>query len=386
MAKITPIFKARNQLGIVAKLTVNGQFVPNEILRDMISVEFESELFQMDKLTVTLGNPSISRPSRFEEFFRKNDLLALYGGYGPGREEFMGAGIIDTFKTNFVDQRLILEAFDGGILLTRKKDKKTDKIKIDPLTQQPIATDEEKEDTETYPGLTEVEIAEQIAKEHGMIFDGPRDATTIAGLTSKDLVREEQTEYDFLRKLAAETSFVFFVDLAPNRRQWILHFHPFEDVAQLDNEQINARIFRWNAGDKTTILALDPIIAEEELEKEGFVRVVAQILNQRDQQTFEEKIFPKEIQVIRNKVFQTADQARRFTKALARTRNESFLLSTITVIGDQELKAGQVHFLEGLKTKYLKDLSGLYRFTSVLHSMRNRGGFTSRAEITRLEP
>jgi len=265
----------------------------------------------------------------------------------------------------------------------------------------------------TYRNMTDDLVVRKVAAKYGYLADcdppekglgkkagGSGGGVVIAGgqvtkskrrtaATPTRVQTADQTDWQFLQKLAAINRFDLWVDFSLEQRQWCVHFKKRLDV---DDAGFT---FSYNGGDGS-LLEAEPDFSVKDLtnsvEVLYFDKKTKTIeLTSLEDMTKEEDVsfgtastgnysakktmgagarvrftaFGQSMEAISDKPFRSAKDAEDFIKDWLKEKERDLIVLKGKVIGETSLRPRQVHEFVGMSTR----LDGFYRLTQVKHVM-----------------
>lgn len=381
--------KENGVLAPTYRIEVNGIEFGENIYRNILEIVYESSEDAIDKLEMTFQNPEF-RLSELRMFLPGNEL-SLWVGYN-GQVQFLGRGIIYHHKVFFPNDgvsTLEVKAYPKSFQMTEKR----------PLIKKKGERNAKRKRPFVFPKSSLDKVFEHIADDWE--FEKDIDPCRI-----KNPVNQPRTmsDYDFCTRLSNLAGFYFWVN-ADEKGRWTLYF---KDPKSLVNEQEDIYMFRYNAGNKTTLFEFEPemvltkqytkIRAEytkpdgstlkayfeedkysnkwdlkaEELDEEILSSVASgtQVKVYLDDMSF---MVP-----FANSVKTDVDLQAYVDRWVKRNREE-FIMGNGKLIGVPNLRARQSHQIEGLGKIY----DGNWHFMTVRHRITESDGYTCEFDARR---
>ena len=345
------------------------------------SVEYESADGMADILRVILQNPtSRQKPQGILtdlKMFQPGNEISVRMGYGL--VEHIGRGVLIAQSPNFAQS-----GFPTIQLTAYSKDHEMMKN----------APEEGKK--RIYQKPAEIgDILETVAGRYSFEVDAPEAFELGRTLTQKAGV----SDFDFITGLANMAGAAFWVD-ADADGVWTLHWRLPDDKSRLPDQQDKERTFTYGV-ENATLFAFKPEFAI----RESVTKLKVIVRNPQKGKTFIEEFEedasehpdvaaagdPEEdvdapvatggsaklffgkfsFDIVPNKKFKTAAEVKKWAEQWFRRNRENFVTGRGKTIGIPDLRARQVHILEGIGTTY----SGPYYFARVKHKMSDSEGY-----------
>lgn len=326
-------------------LEIDGSTVGIETQNFITRASFNQNRDIMSQLELDLTCPLVDENSRTKDIFSRGRNIAIFGGWG--RQTFLGAGIIDTFRLDIQGQRMTVIARDKGKAFSRKQEK------------------------ETFEKTKDSDIVKKIAGKYGVATQLDETKAQVSR------VQSHLTDFEFIRDLAARNGYEFFFEYDVNKRQWTLHFH-----APVPNKQGQAFIYDYSAKPTSPVISFDPEVSGE-VERKAQLKLVAFLNDERGPTTIEGKVAGDASvrEVIGNIWFQNQKEAQAYFDALVKQRNETYMTARASVLGNEKLKVGEIHSFQGLTPKFFRSLDGDYRINELTHTILSGESVVFRTDL-----
>jgi hypothetical protein len=339
-------------------------------------IEFDETIGLSTALQLTLLNKDLDLIDH--RALQPGNRVDVWLGYGTDLD-YMGRVILakqlPTFpKSGF--PTLTVRGYDFSFKLMDEQSE----IKASDTTHKKLGLAQD-EEGRSFVEMTHSTMVEEIAAKWGLEVDID-PTTTIDTLVQKKGV----SDYKFVRGLANLDDRDMWIDWSRDLKAWILHWKKFgrnqtkvytfeyrsesgtllsfepqfgmrEDVTEVKVLYYDLDSKEWKSVDlaETAGGLADPRYLQgsgdevtEELENAASIRIVAA---------------GHSMDVIPDRVLNTAEEAQTFAESWFRARKDHFLIGRGEVVGLEKLRPRQVHNLTGLGTRF----SGGYYFTSVKH-------------------
>jgi phage protein D len=373
-------------------LQVQGQDLKSDVTQFVERVEYESSDSMIDTAKITLVNPDFVLSS--SKVFMPGNELDIYMGYlNPlyvGRVILMRPRVIFPFDGM---PTLEVAGYSKDYLMREKR----------PFTGNTIPQKKggSKPGRVVYKDTTVREILEDKAADH-LLSEDIDDAPWPKG----GIVHEARaSDFDVIRAIANLTGYIFWVDYDPETK-WTLHFKRPDQLAAY---QLAEHTFRYNFGDKTTLLSFEPeflfqghytqirvqsairhpilgitgfediILAEKgELEPDpAYAGAIEEIEGPfPNAELIKIYIGDYSFAILPKVEIASRSALEVYAEQWFRRMREDFIVGNGYVTGVETLMARQVHTLEGLGDPY----DGKYYFSNVRHIMSSGEGY--RCEFT----
>lgn len=375
-------------------LEIEGHELRSDVTQFVTSVEYESADGIVDIAKVTALNPDFLLSA--SRVFAPGNEMNVYMGYGPAHVRFIGRVVLMTPRVMFPsDSMPILEVtgYSKDYLMREQRP-----VPNDAAPQWLAGTKQTKQG----PVHTDTSIREVIESKclpYGFHYDS--DTIDDAPMPKGSIIQPAaMSDFELVRGLANITGFLFWVDY-DHDKGWTLHFKdPAGDLGVQDSEYT----FRYNQGDKTTLMSFEP----EMVFADHYTALRVQTVDKRPgprfgkimETTLSEELGVKEdpaytgaleeldedlgsAETVRifagdfsfamktNVEFRTKEALEVYAAQWYRRMREQFIVGNGTVMGLESLRARQVHRLEGLGLPY----DGRYYFSKVQHIMSKDSGY-----------
>lgn len=352
-------------------IEVAGSDVGSGVSSLVQRLEYESADGLADLIRIVLKNKDFILTDK--RIFQPGNEIAVWFGYGNVLS-YVGRGIINRPRPTFPRSdmpTLTVEAYSKDFLMS---------------SSEPEASTDR-----TYKSSTYADAVKKVASRLNM----KPDVDDTKG-TKSFFQKAGMSDYQFVKALSNLAGFYFWVD-ADESGQWTLHFR---DPAKNPKLQDKKYTFRYNDGDNSTLLDVDPEQAisgavtkikveyrsprggliEKEIEvkdkpsETGYKGDVEQDISEPPSSAEAVRLYMGEyaFQVVPLKRFADPAEAEAWAEQWFRKTRENFIMASGTVIGLETLRARQVHALRNIGTAY----DGDYYFTNVRHVFDSGQGYT----------
>lgn len=410
MARLpTEIFRSLgDELAPGFDLTISGRDVSGgtalfQAIRPLISgliFEDDEELSSVLEMTV-INQPetSVGRPVNWRavidsKAFAEGNSIDLFMGYGSDRK-FMDRVEIVKWLPVFPEEgpgQFTIKGFDGRHRMMNQN------------RVRPKGNSRRKKKT-FYKNTPDESIVSAIAKKYGYGSDTDKTEVKKKAVTTANgkkqhvfrtrIQQPDQSDWDFLQKLADINRFDIWVDWSTKKNQWIVNFKKRVDAGQAIYK------FTYNGADGSLISATPDFSIQDQPTD------VEVLYYDRKKKTVERTLifestnaenvslngprvgpgtlqakktlgagarvrfsaFGQTIEAFSNRPFKSAKEATNFVQNWLKEREREFVIMQGKVIGIPDLRSRQIHELSGLGAR----LDGFYRFTNVRHVMMPDG-------------
>ena len=329
-------------------LEIDAEPVDAGLANLISSVEVNITRDRMSKVTLSLESPLVADNTKTRYIFSKGRLVKVFAGYD--KLKFIGAGVIDHHDLQCADESLLVHCLDkGGMMGLAEHD-------------------------EVYTNTKDSDIVSTIAKKYDLTLDMD---TTQAKVSR---TQQNKTDYAFVRTLAANNGYEFFIEYDYHKAVWVLHFHK-----PRPNKQKTSFEFEYSATkDNDVVKSFSPRVYGK-LQKKGKLIVHAWLSDTRQDTTLEEKTLGEDetVEEIFDKRFQNKQEAEQFIKGLAKTRDEAYMEASAVLLGNPELFVGDIHTFKGLTFMFFPSLDGDYRVKEVTHRIVPQETFNTELNLLR---
>jgi len=385
---------------------IDGQELFGEISSAIESVTYESIDGIADMAKVVVNNPDFMLTD--SKLFQIGNEMDIWIGYGTKRSHVGAAQIVRAepdFPENAVP-KIVLTGYTaehrmmdarpnkgkGGFPAPKAKTLRGKKAPPKPPAPNRGAWDK------TTP-------IHDIVAEKARSYGFEADIDDVPGPSKSIIQKMEMSDYELVKGLSNYTGYLFWVD-GDGTGTWTLHFKKPEGNPSGQEKKYT---FKYNLGDKTTLLGYQPemvlrgavskLRAEYydpdkgkltyiEVEDDAaqvdteFTGDVAEEITEEHTSAGAVKLFLGEfsIEVITNKRFKNPGELQRWAQTWFKRQRDNFVNGRGKVIGVESLRARQVHALEGIGV----GLSGDHYFSRVKHQCDANGywcDFTARKVI-----
>lgn len=323
--------------------------VPLELAGRVLAFSFEEDERQADRVTLDLDNFDLS-------LFDRTDLVL-------GAVLEISWGYPEQMAT---PQRVVIQKLRGFQTLTVEG--RATSVLLDKVAR-----------TRAWRSQTRSSVVQEIARENGFI--GPLADIEETRATFDAINQTAETDARFLRRLADEEGFAFFIDDSG------LHFH------ERRQDQKPARVFTWfsdpGQGEVLDLqvetafelqAAKETVTGRDPLTKETFVQsssnenssrtTLAEVVEVVDPETGRTRLESRNATAnVHASAATNAAEAMREAEARFRKSERAAVQLSMRVVGDPLLRAKQVVEVRGIS----RLLSGKYFVTSVKHSISAAG-------------
>lgn len=355
-------------------IVVEGTKLKSDVTAFISSVEYEEEQDHSSKITLEVLNQDF----RFldERVFAEGNEVDLWMGYAGKPMHFMNRGIIVKPDPRFPRSgipRMTIVAND---------------------LSQNLMTVGAKDKGKVYSKMKDSDIASKIFKEEGI---GPFVFQTKGTVTRQR--KKGKSRWDFLKELARLHNFTVWVRYDPEQSMYMGYFGP-PDVS----DQPTKHKFIYGTGEAdATLLEFDPKMSLPSQSTEVEVtwtdpktrkthRIKCEVKKKDAERTrftaaagavgkdkLKKKVqngpsvvitcFGQREEVIADRKFSSAAEAKRFAASWFDARQKDFLFGNGVLVGSPDVRLGHIHELKGLGTR----LSGDWVLTRVSHRMAGQG-------------
>jgi phage protein D len=339
--------------------------LPQGIARDITQVTYRDSLDGIDGFDFTINNWDITeRAFKYSEsdLFNPGRKLALSMGY-HGHEPFqvMINGEITSCRPSFPASGQPTLTVSGQSTLLRRLQKTTE--------------------TKEYPPLTDSQIAKEVARR--LNFDLRTDPTAEAAeRPNEQLTQENEPALVFLLKRARSIDYELVVE-EPGPGKSRLYFGPtagistvvyklaygstlteFQPALDTTDQISEVIVFGWDPINKKPINVAA---------KRAELNITA-VGTAADQKRIE-KAFEARVEEVHDASVRTVDEAKRRAIGVIRDNAKSLLISSGTVVGLADLRAGVAVEIDKVGPRY----QGRYFLTATTHTI-GTGGYTTQFE------
>lgn len=357
------------------------------ILRAIRRVEFESIDNGADMIKLLVSNPEFEL-SKANVFMPGNEL-AVWFGYGT-EISFVGRAVISKVRPTFPQADMSTIEVVGY-----SKD-----IKM--MDNSPEGSKKTGGKGGRVWGGGDVKHSDVVQDRAGDYeFETDIDTTPVSEGTL--IQKAGLTDFHLVQGLANLNGFIFWVD-ADDKGKWTLHFKDPKNIVQLKEYALV-----YNDGDYSSLYEFTPefltrgavtklkvqyrnvekgLLMEEEIE-EDFDSPDTTYQGDPAEQVEEEftnpaalKIFIGDFSfdVIANKPFKTDAEIKAYAAAWFRRMRESFITGSGKTVGIEELRARQIHTIDGVGPPY----DGRYYFSVVRHIFEAESGYSCEFEARKV--
>ena len=358
---------------------------PSNILEQhLLSIEVEEDIKMTSKLSMTLSNPEFLMSD--SEMITAGTQFDVFLGWGFCREHF-GRRFEMVHQTPMFPRSEIptlnITAYDGRHRMTFG-DKLIDDAQLSAKARKETA--KRRRFTNKRDDQIIVELAE--------IYKFAADVNRTDGKRTR-VKKRGRSDWEFILHLAKFNDFEVWVDWDLSIG-WVLHFRK-EDIRKPTD--YHHFVYGDMMDDQTNLLECFP---ELEVSKQStdievlsydrrLRKVNASELSETKQVVVKSirggiksgkvlesvdygakvrfSAFGRTMEVISNRPFKNKKDAKRHVENYLRSRERDFLTCTGTVIGIENLRPRQIHYLDGLGAKF----SGFYKFIQVTHKWQKDG-------------
>lgn len=367
-----PIYRGQDFYVPIFKVKLRGRELPDDVVYDVVQVSYKDNLEEVDSFEISINNwDAGNRSFKYidEDTFDPGKEIELYMGYhGKNPLSLMIKGEITSLRPNFPATGQPTLAITGLNLLHRLR---------------------KKQESHTYPGLKDSQIAQQIATRLGLKLC--TNTTAVANETPVTYLFQDN-EYDilFLWERARKIGYdLFVVEQANGQCQaGELYFGPSNEVRRptyqlsfnkslidfqpelATHRQVGkVRVQGWDAKKKEKIngTATREDLKTAGLSAEGRLEAVEQSFGDREE-------------VISNLPVNSEDEAKKLAISALANIAKDLVTGRGTCIGLPDLRAGSVVMIDGMGKRF----SGRYFVTATTHTI-NDGGYTTQFECRREE-
>lgn len=376
---------AHEDLAPTLKIEVEGQELNADVTRAITRCEVDLTRDIADQIKLTVVNPSqdVLGAGYGESFvfldsraFQPGNTIKVSMGYGDD-VDFIAAGIISKWLPRFPRSgvpTLQIKALDASILL------------MDGETSR---------DARSYDNFDLDTIVRDVFDQAGIIA-GQIDVLGVgqgAGRTTNK--KKGMSDYKFVKGLANLAGYEFKVRYNPTSSQWEGFWRaPVSEQERQFTFQYNRGAAstllefsaQWGLRDQSTTVKVlyfdkssgiwEEVIVEdveqdnEQNRFEGGTDKVTQAINNHGVRIV---AGGSAVEIVPNRKFSSLDQATQFAERWLAARRNLFVTGRGSVIGVSELRAGDVHILEGVGVQ----LAGEWEMTTVRHVFDQAAGFTT---------
>lgn len=375
--------------------------VSDELKQFIASVEFEDNVDQFDKLTITFinqvddfGGGEVNSMID-SKLFAEGTIVEVQMGFG---NSLMTVGAVSILKVepDFPEDGPPTLQIIGYDLLHR-------------------ASRTNPKDGISYKGFRDSQIASIIGERNGFDIKA-NDPTTFDSIiriegTNNDRVQKKGlNDYQFLKKVADINGFDLFSKFDPKRKKFALFFQPPQT-----KKFKQVHIFAYNEGDlayTSTLLGFKPTLDASDQgtdfeifvlkDKETFGSSFKPIerLTVEENNKFKQnkdrrftggnigpnggkkvanddgievafKAFGRSFRFLKHKRFKDEPAARKAIQEFIKRQKENFITGDGRIVGNEAVQSRQVNRLEGVSEQF----SGKYFFTQVIHKMSASEGY-----------
>lgn len=372
-------------------LQIEGRDLKSDVTQFIKKVEYESADGIIDVAKITASNPDFLLSA--SKVFAPGNEMEVYMGYGPANVRLIGRVVLMTPKVRFPEDGVPLLEVRGYTrdYLMREQRPETGKL------PSPLAKKKKKKKAQRNVVWKDTAVHDVVQEKATSHFFS-EDIDPVPGPTRPVVQPAKMSDYKFVQGLANMTGFSFWVDYSFDTG-WTLHF---KDLTKGLETQEFQYTFRYNQGDKTTLLSFEP----EMLFSDHFtqIRIQGYIMSQGRPQLVETVISEKketeadlgyagaieEIEtdlesaeaiklfigdysfaVIPKIEFASLAALENWASQWYRRMREQFIVGDGALMGLETLLSRQTHVLDGLGTPY----DGKYYFSKVRHVVESGTGY-----------
>lgn len=377
-------------------IRVEGQSVESNVLEYIESVEYESVDGLMDVIRIRAINPDFSISNA--KVFQPGNEIAVWMGYGS-QQEFVGRALLRSQRPNFPQSGMPTISALAFTRDTQMKDNSPERPKKVPGKRR-------KRGGRVFKESKYSDAVEEKAAFYG--FEPDIDRTPDE--PSNFIQVPSQSDYEFVTGLANINGYVFWVD-GDEDGKWTLHFKEPSSIPSVQDKQYT---FIYNQQDDSTLLSFQPefLINGAITEMDVVVKdrrtgkVIETTVKEENDKSPDlsvlddptgEVVTPSPIEILRagtlegltsasdvklffndysfavntNRRFKTQAEVDAWAKQWFRRQRENFVLSRGKIIGVGNIRARQIHKLQGVGDLY----NGEYYFTKVKHVCSKDQGY-----------
>lgn len=375
-----------DDLAPTLKIEVEGQELNADVTRAITrcEVDLTRDIADMIKLTVVNPAQDVIGEGYGESFvfldsraFQPGNTIKVSMGYGDD-VSFIAAGIISKWLPTFPR---------GGVPILQVKALDASIRMMDGETSR---------DAKTYDNFDLDTIVRDVLNQHDIIA-AQVDAMPFVGMGAGRTTNKKKgmSDYKFVKGMANLAGYEFKVRYNPDSSQWEGFWRaPVSEQERQFTFQYNRGAsstlldFRaeWGLRDQSTAVKVFYFdrssgtweeVTVEDLEKgneqtlfEGGTDKVTEAINDHGVRIV---AGGSAVEVVPNRKFSSLDQATLFAERWLAARRNLFVTGRGSVIGVSELRAGDLHVLEGVGVQ----LAGEYEFTTVRHIFDQAAGYTT---------
>lgn len=387
------------------------------------SLEYESAEGIADLFKLVIADPPNEQgvfPIRESKLFAPGNEMSISFGYGA-QLSHVGRAIIRRVRPIFPQDGVPTIEVIGYTKDMMMSDSKPEPLKERKKKRKRNAPVEYKNSTasQRFANVTYADAVIAKAEEWGMIADVDK-----TGDAPSDFIQKAgMSDYDFVRGLSNLCGFYFWVD-GDEEGEWTLHFKNPETIQQSVIQEKTYK-FRYNYHDSGTLLNFEPELAIQEQvvkfkatskdpdsgklfevtieETQNQSPDVKVVIGDQDSTTApsaptgltpdrhkldkdyssasDVKLFLGDFSfdIRANRRFRDEEDLARWAVSWFRRQRDNFLLGRASIIGIENLRARQEHWLEGVGIAF----NGKYFFTRVRHIFGD-GGYTCDCSVRKI--
>lgn len=401
-------------------ISINDYEIDENIVRSVISVEYDSADNIADMMKLTIANPNFLVSD--QKVFQIGNVIKLWVGFEY--LTYVGACIIEKVRPYYPSEgmpTIEVVAYSADRLMMRNAPDSSDELKpfMTEKEQQKERDRQRKARNRGYQlfrgkqwleGTLYSEVVAEKAESYNFdadIDETPKNIVGPAGVIQK----VGMTDYQFVAGLANELIWLFWVDMKEEESTWTLHLRDPDTVGDIQEEKFTFRYNSLTDGGGTFSIGASPTtlleFEGEQLMGEGPTDLRIQLKNPKTGQLESYSVIgdpaddsvefmgvvddPVEkhpdnpaqislsfnnvaVRVIADRQFQTPAQVKEWAEAWYNEHHRDFYSGSGVVRGPgvEKLRAMQVHAMDGLG----KAWSGDYYFTNVIHKLDAQNGYS----------
>lgn len=376
---------------------VNGYDVPLVVKADTVNVTAIYRLEGTDTIDLTVRDSTIEYLDL--NIFKEGNRVDLYMGYANNLR-YMTSGEITEYNPTFgqdtlPELKIRCEDILHKLQANRKRKFKS-RVKFQKVKGVTTKTKNKKKTGRTsrvYSKVKDSEIVKKIFRRYNIKPDVDATDGKVSRIHKKDL-----SDFEFLRKLARINSCYFWVDFDPKSGAWVGHFKKRSTLSTG-----SATLYTYGAL-KPSLLSFDPTIVFKKQSTNITIITLDRVTKKPVQMKIKEKgksqiiqskpqytdgkievldstfisgtklvfeAYGQNVEVVTNKKFVNKKDAKKWAEAFARANSDLFITGTATVIGNPDLRARSLIYINGVG----KRLGGLWEVVEATHKMSGDGPY-----------
>lgn len=375
-------------------LEVEGHELRSDVTQFISSVEYESTDGIVDVAKVTALNPDFLLSA--SKVFTPGNEMNVYMGYGAAHVRLIGRVVLMKPQVRFPEGGLPILNITG---YTKDYQMREQRPVPKKAASQWLAGTKQTKQGPVHKDVSLREVIENKCLPYGFYYDS--ETIDDIPMPKGSVVQPARmSDFDLVRGLANLTGFLFWVDYDFDHG-WTLYFKdPAGDLGTQDTRYT----FRYNQGDKTTLMSFEP----EMIFADHYTTLRVQTVDKRPGPRFgklmeatpteelgveEDPAYTGALEELdtdlgsaetvrifigdysfamkTNVEFHTQEALEVYAAQWFRRMREQFIVGNGTIMGLETLLARQVHTLEGMGVPY----DGEYYFSKVRHIMVKDTGY-----------